>query len=196
MIKQSLIIYNLPVLFNILNEIKENFKFDLYNFKKKDEILKLKKNELGNYLILTNSQNRIKNIVNQIILDEFPFKINEIIEKVNIALLKQKYNDQSKVLVGKYKIDINSREISYEDKKLKLTEREIDIILFLKNTKNSQSIENLQREVWGHNSNLETHTVETHIYRLRKKIKNIFRNEKFIVSTKKGYLIEWKKEIL
>ena len=190
MIKQSLIIYNLPVLFNILNEIKENFKFDLYNFKKKDEILKLKKNELGNYLILTNSQNRIKNIVNQIILDEFPFKINEIIEKVNIALLKQKYNDQSKVLVGKYKIDINSREISYEDKKLKLTEREIDIILFLKNTKNSQSIENLQREVWGHNSNLETHTVETHIYRLRKKIKNIFRNEKFIVSTKKGYLIE------
>ena len=196
MIKQSLIIYNLPVLFNILNEIKENFKFDLYNFKKKDEILKLKKNELGNYLILTNSQNRIKNIVNQIILDEFPFKINEIIEKVNIALLKQKYNDQSKVLVGKYKIDINSREISYEDKKLKLTEREIDIILFLKNTKNSQSIENLQREVWGHNSNLETHTVETHIYRLRKKIKNTFRNEKFIVSTKKGYLIEWKKEIL
>ena len=105
-------------------------------------------------------------------------------------MLKQKYNDQSKVLVGKYKIDINSREISYEDKKLKLTEREIDIILFLKNTKNSQSIENLQREVWGHNSNLETHTVETHIYRLRKKIKNIFRNEKFIVSTKKGYLIE------
>ena len=76
MIKQSLVIYNLPVLFNILNEIKENFKFDLYNFKKKDEILKLKKNELGNYLILTNSQNRIKNIVNQIILDEFPFKIN------------------------------------------------------------------------------------------------------------------------
>ena len=89
-------------------------------------------------------------------------------------MLKQKYNDQSKVLVGKYKIDINSREISYEDKKLKLTEREIDIILFLKNMKNSQSIENLQREVWGHNSNLETHTVETHIYRLRKKIKNIF----------------------
>ena len=111
-------------------------------------------------------------------------------------MLKQKYNDQSKVLVGKYKIDINSREISYEDKKLKLTEREIDIILFLKNMKNSQSIENLQREVWGHNSNLETHTVETHIYRLRKKIKNTFRNEKFIVSTKKGYLIEWKKEIL
>ena len=115
MIKQSLVIYNLPVLFNILNEIKENFKFDLYNFKKKDEILKLKKNELGNYLILTNSQNRIKNIVNQIILDEFPFKIDEIIEKVNISLLKLKYNDQSKVLVGDYKIDINSREISYKD---------------------------------------------------------------------------------
>ena len=105
-------------------------------------------------------------------------------------MLKQKYNDQSKVLVGKYKIDINSREISYEDKKLKLTEREIDIILFLKNSKNPKSIENLQKEVWGHSSNLETHTVETHIYRLRKKINYNFNNEKFIISTKKGYMIK------
>ena len=133
---------------------------------------------------------KIKNKVNQLILDEFPFKIDEIIEKVNISLLKLKYNDQSKVLVGDYKIDINSREISYKDKKLKLTEREIDIILFLKNTQNPKSIENLQKEVWGHNSNLETHTVETHIYRLRKKIKDIFKNEKFIMSTKKGYIIK------
>ena len=190
MIKQSLVIYNLPVLFNILNEIKENFKFDLYNCNNEDEVLKLKESDLGNHLILTNSQYKIKNKVNQLILDEFPFKIDEIIEKVNISLLKLKYNDQSKVLVGKYKIDINSREISYEDKKLKLTEREIDIILFLKNTQNPKSIENLQKEVWGHNSNLETHTVETHIYRLRKKIKDIFKNEKFIMSTKKGYIIK------
>tara|TARA_Y100000590_G_scaffold428618_1_gene540144 strand:+ start:3914 stop:4486 length:573 start_codon:yes stop_codon:yes gene_type:complete len=190
MIKQSLVIYNLPILFDILNEIKENFKFDLYNFKKKDEILDLKKIELGNYLILTNEQNKIENISNQLILDDFPIKINEIVEKVNIALLRQKYSDQSKVLVGDYILDINSREISYKTKKLKLTEREIDIILFLKNSKNPKSIENLQKEVWGHSSNLETHTVETHIYRLRKKINYNFNNEKFIISTKKGYMIK------
>ena len=50
-------------------------------------------------------------------------------------------------------------------------------------------MENLQKEVWGHNSNLETHTVETHIYRLRKKISEKFKDNNFINSTKKGYTI-------
>ena len=79
---------------------------------------------------------------------------------------------------------------------LKLTEREIEIILFLQNSKTPQKIENLQRKVWGHNSNLETHTVETHIYRLRKKIIDKFKDGNFINSTKTGYKILWKKEIL
>ena len=60
--------------------------------------------------------------------------------------------------------------IKKNDENLKLTEREIEIILFLQNSKEPQSIENLQKKVWGHNSDLETHTVETHIYRLRKKL--------------------------
>ena len=73
---------------------------------------------------------------------------------------------------------------------LKLTQKEIQIILFLKNSKTSQNIEDLQKEVWGHNSNLETHTVETHIYRLRKKIFEKFNDNNFISSTKKGYIIQ------
>ena len=72
---------------------------------------------------------------------------------------------------------------------MKLTEREIEIILFLQNSKTPQKIENLQRKVWGHNSNLETHTVETHIYRLRKKIIDKFKDSNFINSTKNGYTI-------
>ena len=189
MIKQSLVIYNLPVLFNILNEIKENFKFELFNFTQEHDFSKINETIYGNYLILTNSQNKIKNQNNQLIMDKFPFKINEIVEKINIALLKQKYNEQSKVWIGQYKLDVNSREIFKKDKKLKLTEREVEIILFLKNSKKSQSIENLQKEVWSHNSKLETHTVETHIYRLRKKINKIFKDENFIISVKKGYKI-------
>ena len=189
MIKQSLIIYNLPVLFNILNEIKENLKFELFNFTQEQDLSKINETIYGNYLILTNSQNKIKNQNNQLIMDKFPFKINEIVEKINIALLKQKYNEQSKVWIGQYKLDVNSREIFKKDKKLKLTERESEIILFLKNSKKSQSIENLQKEVWSHNSKLETHTVETHIYRLRKKISKIFKDENFIISAKKGYKI-------
>ena len=196
MIKQSLIIYNLPVLFNILNEIKENLKFELFNFTQEQDLSKINETIYGNYLILTNSQNKIKNQNNQLIMDKFPFKINEVLEKINIALLKQKYDEQSKVWIGQYKLDVNSREIFKKDKKLKLTERESEIILFLKNSKKSQSIENLQKEVWSHNSKLETHTVETHIYRLRKKISKIFKDENFIISAKKGYKILWKKEIL
>ena len=75
MIKQSLVIYNLPVLFNILNEIKENFKFELFNFTQEHDFSKINETIYGNYLILTNSQNKIKNQNNQLIMDKFPFKI-------------------------------------------------------------------------------------------------------------------------
>ena len=132
----------------------------------------------------------IKNQNNQLVFDKFPIKIDEIIVKINILLLKQKYIDQSKISVGEYKLDINSRKIIYKNKNLKLTEREIEIILFLRNSEESQKIENLQKMVWGHSSNLETHTVETHIYRLRKKINETFGNKEFIISTKNGYKIK------
>ena len=70
-----------------------------------------------------------------------------------------------------------------------MTEREIDIILFLNEKKQPQSVNELQKKVWGYSFDLETHTVETHIYRLRKKIKDKFEDEKFIISHDKGYLI-------
>ena len=87
-------------------------------------------------------------------------------------------------------LDLNSRIIKNNDEKFKLTEREIEIILFLKNSKKTKNIENLQKKVWGHNSNLETHTVETHIYRLRKKILEKFNDNNFINSLKHGYKIK------
>ena len=70
---------------------------------------------------------------------------------------------------------------------LDLTEREASIIIFLNNSDKPVQISKLQTEVWGHNSKLETHTVETHIYRLRKKIKDIFKDNNFIKSSKSGY---------
>ena len=63
------------------------------------------------------------------------------------------------------------------------------ISFFQNNSKVPQNIEKLQRKVWGHNSSLETHTVETHIYRLRKKIKEIFNDDNFLLSKKDGYTI-------
>ena len=80
--------------------------------------------------------------------------------------------------------------IKNDKKQLKLTEREIDIILFLNNLNKPQTISTLQSEVWGHSSKLETHTVETHVYRLRKKISDVFDDNNFILSHDEGYLIK------
>ena len=186
--KPNILVFKLPELFNILNELKDNMEFEIYSFSNKDDLLNIKDNK-KNYLILTDLNNRIKDEKFQLVLDKFPDTIYSIIEKINVSLLKQNYSKQSNILIGKYSIDLNSRIIKTNKTNLKLTEREIQIIIFLKNSKSPQNIENLQKEVWGHNFNLETHTVETHIYRLRKKISEKFKDNNFINSTKKGYII-------
>jgi len=187
--KQSVLIFKLPELFKILNELKDHLDFNIYNFTEKQELLNLNKKKYENYLVLTDLQNQIEDEKFQLILKKLPDSVNSIIEKINVSLLKQKYSYQSDILIGKYSIDINSRSIRNNSESLKLTEREIQIIIFLNNSKDPQNIENLQRKVWGHNSSLETHTVETHIYRLRKKIKEIFNDDNFLLSKKDGYTI-------
>ena len=121
---------------------------------------------------------------------KYPINIYNLIEKINIQLIKYKYSFQSKIRVKNYSLDLNSRTISIENKSLKLTEREMEIILFLNDCKIPQKINDLQNKVWNYSSDLETHTVETHIYRLRKKISNSFQDEHFIISTDNGYFIE------
>ena len=187
--KQSVLIFKLPELFKILNELKDHLDFNVYNFTEKQELLNLNKKKYENYLVLTNLQNQIEEEKFQLILKKLPDSIHSIVEKINVSLIKQKYSEQSDIIIGKYSIDINSRSIKNTNETLKLTQREVQIILFLKESKSPQNIENLQKKVWGHNSILETHTVETHIYRLRKKILEKFKDKTFINSTKKGYTI-------
>ena len=192
--KQTIIIYDFEILFIILKEIKENLKFEIFNFKKNDEISNLDNSTYGNYLIVVKS---LSNFTNKDIekkklylIENLPIKIDKFIEKINIQLLKQKYNYQSEIQINKYKLNLNSRKISLNKKLIKLTEREIDIILFLNENKKPINVNILQKEVWGYSSELETHTVETHIYRLRKKLKDKFNDEEFILSLKKGYQIK------
>ena len=87
-------------------------------------------------------------------------------------------------------MNLNSRKIYNDNNELDLTEKEAEIIIFLKKSQKPVTINKLQIEVWGHSSKLETHTVETHIYRLRKKIADVFNNSDFIKSTKSGYVIK------
>ena len=187
--KQNVLIFKLPELFNILNELNNYLDFRIYEFSEKDKLLEFKNTNSESYLILTNSENEIKEEKFQLILNKFPDTVNAIIEKINVNLLKYKYSEQSDILIGKYSIDVNSRLIKRNDENLKLTEREIEIILFLNKKQNPQNIDVLQKEVWGYSENLETHTVETHVYRLRKKISETFDDSNFLVSSKDGYKI-------
>ena len=185
--KQNLIIYDFSELFSILNEIKTDLSFNLINVSKR-EFSDLNLDQLNSYLIITKKE--ISKFENQIVLKNFPLKINKIIETININFLKIKFNQQSDINIGNYKLNLNSRKIFDSEKDLDLTEKEADIIIFLKNSKKPVSINELQTNVWGHSSKLDTHTVETHIYRLRKKISNKFNNDNFIKSKKSGYTIE------
>ena len=192
---QNIIIYEFEELFSILEEIKEILKFNLILVKNTDKDLKLDENNYGNFMILTKKKNNIKKIFPKINdsriieIENYPLKIEKLIEILNINLLKQEYNFKSEIKLDKYLLDLNSREIKNNLKSLRLTEKEISIILFLKSKKKPQKIEVLQKEVWGYLSELETHTVETHVYRLRKKIKDVFKDESFLISQKNGYII-------
>ena len=109
---------------------------------------------------------------------------------MNIEFLKLQFNNQSEMKINNYSIDMNSREMIINNTKLKLTEKEINTITYLFKSKKPVSIDELQSEVWSYHSDIETHTVETHIYRLRKKILNIFNDKEFIISKKNGYQIK------
>jgi DNA-binding response OmpR family regulator len=113
-----------------------------------------------------------------------------MIEKLNIEFLKHQFVEQSKVTIKDYTIDINGREISSKNVKLKLTEKEISIIIYLSKLNKPISINELQTKVWDYHSDIETHTVETHIYRLRKKISKNFLDDNFIISKNNGYQIK------
>ena len=182
MTNQKLIIYDFTQLYLILDELKDQINFEIINIEK--EKLDL---PLDNSLVIT--RKKIPSIENQIILETIPIRLIKLIEKFNISFLKQKFSEQSEMNIGNYKINLNSREMSFKDLTLKLTEKESKVILFLSNSNKPVNVDQLQTEVWGFNSKLETHTVETHIYRLRKKINDKFNDENFIISKKNGYQI-------
>ena len=154
---------------------------------KNKHTLQLDEFKNNNYLVI--SEKIIPDLNNQIILNELPLSIFELVEKINIKFLKLKFNEQSKVKIGDYFFDLNAREMINRNQKLKLTEKEINSIMHLFKIKKSVKVQELQLEVWGYRSQLETHTVETHIYRLRKKILKKFKDDNFIKSTPTGYKI-------
>jgi len=184
---QNLIIYKFKSLYHILKELHLDLNFKL-SFADSEYSLKEKIKNHSNYLIISNK--KYLDFENQFVLETIPIKIYKLVEKINIEFLRLQFKSQSHVKIKNYTIDLNSREIIVNNTKLKLTEKEINTISYLSKSDKPVSIEELQEKVWSYQSDIETHTVETHIYRLRKKILDTFSDNKFIISKKNGYQIK------
>ena len=195
MIKQNVFIINYNSLYEILDEIKENFSFKITKHENEDDFIKSSDLNLINSLIISKYSQTLlihKNITekNLLNLDDFPLPIYKLIQLINIQLIKVKFNSQSKISINGYELNLNSKFFCRNGLSLKLTEKEIEIILYLNETKKKHNVLDLQKSIWDYSPNMETHTVETHIYRLRQKISNKFNDVNFILSHKDGYFID------
>ena len=193
MIKQNIYIINFDLLYEILDEIKENLPFKVLKYENEGKFIN--NLDLINALIILNPNqkttlNQNLNKKNLLSLNTLPLALHRLIELINIQLIKLKFNHQSKIKIKNYELDLNSKFFSKNKLNLKLTEKEIEIILYLDKTKAKHNVSDLQKNIWDYSPGMETHTVETHIYRLRKKINDKFKDKKFILSDEDGYFIE------
>ena len=198
MFMQNIFIINYNSLYEILDEIKENLSFKIIKFKNEEDFQKNYDLDLTYCLIISKNNHKLltyNNITNKNFLDfndfnDFPLSFKKLVEVINIKLIKLKFNHQSKIIIKGYELNLNSKFFSKGSLNLRLTEKEIDIILYLNSANIKHDVADLQKNIWSYSANMETHTVEIHIYRLRKKISDLFKDENFILSHKDGYFIE------
>ena len=192
---QNVFIINFDSLYEILDEIKENLSFKIIKFENEENLKKKLDLDRIDYLVISKTDHKLllndnitdKNFLN---LNDLPLSLKKLLELINIKLIKLKFNQQSKITIKGYELNLNSKFFSKGNLKLKLTEKEIEIILYLNDKKIKHDVADLQKNIWDYSTDMETHTVETHIYRLRKKISDLFKDEKFILSHKNGYFID------
>jgi hypothetical protein len=163
-------------------------------FAEEIQLSKLKKlfsDNIPSVFILNNKNFLIKN---KLCLLDFhislilPIEILSLKEILIILLTKYNFFKKSKIIIKGYEINSNQRLIVKKGKKAKLTEKELELILVL-NKNNGLDKSFLLRNIWKHNSDLESHAFETHLHRLRKKINNIFEDNKFIIEENSRYYL-------
>ena len=119
-----------------------------------------------------------------------PTNIKEINEIVENSIAKKNFNKNSSIIIKEYNLDKNEKKLTKGNVSISLTEKEIQLLeLLLSNNNVPIQKDKILKEVWKYATDVDTHTVETHIYRLRKKIKNKFSDDNFILNKKEGYLI-------
>ena len=192
---QNVFIINFKSLYEILNEIKENLSFKIIKIENEEDFEKKLDLDRLDHLVISKTDHKLllnNNITDKNFLDfnDLPLSFKKLLELINIKLIKLKFNQQSKIMIKGYELNLNSKFFFKGNLKLKLTEKEIEIILYLNDKKTKHDVADLQKNIWDYSTDMETHTVETHIYRLRKKISDLFKDEKFILSHKNGYFID------
>ncbi len=192
---QNIFIINFNSLYEILDEIKENLSFKIIKFENEEDFKKNLDFERIDYLVISKNDHKLllnNNIIdkNHLNINDLPLSLKTLLELISIKLIKLKFKQQSKIIIKGYELNLNSKFFSKDDLNLKLTEKEVEIILYLNNTEIKHDVADLQKNIWGYSADMDTHTVETHIYRLRKKISDLFKDKKFILSHKNGYFID------
>ena len=202
----SIITVGSPVFFDCMQEQKTEYNLqNLKSFKEVKEILKtplidvyvflffvddlekldlkeLKKIKYPKIFFSKKSEN-FKTIKKDNVLSSFlelPVNYQDLEKIIKLAILKFKFLFQSKVEIGKYNLDKNERTISYGKKSAKLTERELDIILYLSGKKEGATKQEIMKDIWSHGEEIDSHTYETHLYRLRQKFQSKLSDKKFI----------------
>ena len=189
--KNKIYIVDFPILFETLYEINDYLNYNLYNLNYEDYLKKNEDNKNSLFIIKKPNTTEKKNfdIQNKFYLNNLPIKLNELTQQINIFFLKSVYQSNSQINFKNYNLNLNDKIIKSDKKKLKLTEKEVKIITFLLSQRTPQKTLVLQKEIWGYKESLETHTVETHIYRLRKKIDDCFNDPDFLKKNRNGYLL-------
>ena len=119
---------------------------------------------------------------------ELPIEVLSFKEIINILITKYNFFKKSKIVIKDYEIDSNERSITKQNVKVKLTEKELELILKL-NSSNGLNKSYLLKSIWKHSLDLDTHAFETHLHRLRKKINKYFKDKNFIVERNSLYYL-------
>ena len=162
------------------NQIVVHFE----NFSNKDKI-----NNFPSILITKSSEKIKESSLSSEEVLKMPFKILDFEKKIISVLAKHEFKRNSLILLSGYTIDKNERKIKKNNLELQLSEKEIDFLILFSKSNNPINRNLVLKKVWKYSDESETHTVETHIHRLRKKILEKFGDKNFIKNNEKGYYI-------
>lgn len=211
----SIITVGSPVFFECMQEQKIEYNLqNLKNFKEVKEILKTPLIDIYVFLFFLDDLDKLdlkelkkikypkiffslkndnfKHLKKDNVLSSFlelPVNYQDLEKIIKLSILKFKFLFQSKIQVGKYNLDKNDRTISFGKKTAKLTEKELDIILYLTGKTEGATKQEIMKDIWSHGEEIDSHTYETHLYRLRQKIQNKLNDKKFITIEDGKYFI-------